>query len=214
MFAAREDVFIPLRETEVFLDQKNASRLWNDLRQEAIKSRKPHLVEKTPRHLRALPLIRALVPKPRFIAMMRDGRDVAASFIKRWGDANVGRKRWIDDNSILHAEQDASDLYILRYEDLIAEPESASRSVCDFAGLPFDPAMLQFHEKERLWFDVKSVARGDGRDGAEHRMLRNWQINQPIFDGRGQWKDKLSQAEVQAFQDPDANMLMKHFGYL
>ena len=37
-----------------------------------------------------------------------------------------------------------SDLFILRYEDLIADPEGALRRVCDFVELPYQPTMLQF----------------------------------------------------------------------
>nr|HPG95320.1 sulfotransferase [Dokdonella sp.] len=35
------------------------------------------------------------------------------------------------------------------YETLLAEPESATRALLEFCGLPFDPACLRFHEVRR-----------------------------------------------------------------
>lgn len=214
MFAARTDVFIPLRETGAFLDAAAAPMRWEALRADALASGKPHLVEKTPGHVRVLPLIRAMVPGARFIAMMRDGRDVAASFIKRFGAAEHGRRRWLSDNAVLLAEAEACDVTILRYEDLIADPERALRSVCTFLDFTYDSRMLDYHRTERRWFDVPATAPGDGRNGIEHRMLRNWQINQPLFDGRGLWKDMLTPEDAAAFEAPEAQAIMAHFGYV
>jgi hypothetical protein len=36
-----------------------------------------------------------------------------------------------------------------QYEGLIASPEEQSRRLIDFIGLPWDPACLTFHEKQR-----------------------------------------------------------------
>ena len=37
------------------------------------------------------------------------------------------------------------DVHVLRYEDLVTEPESACRALCSFLEFPFDGAMLDFH---------------------------------------------------------------------
>lgn len=213
MFASHPDVVIPLEETETFLDPHAAAASWAGLIARAEASGRAHFAEKTPRHIHALDTIRAHVPQARFIMLVRDGRDVAASFIKRTGKALVGARRWRDDNEIVRAAEPAPDTLLLRYEDLIESPEAELRRVCAYAGLPFDPAMLRFHETPRLWFGTTEIRPGSGRHGDEHRALRNWQINQPLFDGRGAWRDLLAPTDLAFFDRPRPRALMAHFGY-
>jgi hypothetical protein len=213
MFASHPQVFIPLRETNCFLDAGEARARWTALRAEAERSGRAHLAEKTPRHVRRIPLIRRLVPGARFVVMVRDGRDVAASFIRRTGAAAVGARRWMDDNRCARAAEGDPDVTILRYEDLIAGPEAALRAVCAFAGLPFAPEMLRYHETVRLWFGAPELAPGSGADGLQHVLLRNWQINQPLFDGRGAWRGLLGAEDLAFFEQDDAREMLEHFGY-
>ena len=213
MFASHPKVFIPLRETEAFLDHETAQTNWAEVIAEARASGKSILAEKTPRHVHAVQLIRSLVPNAQFVVMMRDGRDVAASFIKRFGKAAKGRKRWVTDNEAILPFLGDADVYLQRYEDLIADPEAALRGVCAFTRISYAPEMLRFHETNRLWFGVEDGDRGDGRNGLEHRKLRNWQINQPIFDGRGAWRDLLDEDEIAAFSAGSERALLDRFGY-
>ena len=134
MFASHAEVFIPLRETEAFLARDAVAERLAALLAEARASGRPHLAEKTPRHVRRIAMIRRRVPGARFVAMVRDGRDVAASFIRRLGAAEPGARRWIADNTALGREQDAPDVMVVRYEDLIEAPEAVLRRVCAFAG--------------------------------------------------------------------------------
>lgn len=214
MFAAHPDVFIPLVETEMFLDLDKAQARTDAFMQAARASGKAHVAEKTPRHVYRIPLIRKAARGARFVLLVRDGRDVAASFIKRIGAAEPGRRRWVQENRLVLAERHAPDVHILRYEDLVAEPEAAMRAVCAFAGLPFHPDMLDYHRKERRWFGVERNEKTDGSAGLAHNTLRSWQVNQPIFDDRGKWRKLLSDADRAAFDaDPGAVALMRAFGY-
>ena len=63
------------------------------------------ILEKTPRHIRVLDVIRGHLPRPRFLIVVRDGRDVAASMARRFGDVRVGIDRWIKDNTLAVAER-------------------------------------------------------------------------------------------------------------
>ncbi len=213
MFASHPRIHIPLTETNCFLVRSQARVGWKALRAEARASGREHFAEKTPRHVRRIPLIRRLVPGARFILMVRDGRDVAASFIRRKGSAEFGARRWLADNRLVRAEENAADTHVLRYEDLIADPAAALRGVAEFAGFDFAPEMLRYHETERLWFGVEETRRGTGQEGVEHALLRNWQINQPIFDGRGAWRDLLGPADLGLFEPEDAREMLAHFGY-
>ena len=213
MLAAHPAVFVPTRETETFLDAGLAVERWRALQAEWAASGRPHLAEKTPRHLLCLDRIRALVSRPRFVLLVRDGRDVAASFIKRFGRAEVGARRWLAENRIVRDEARSRDVQVLRYEDVVTEPEQALRDLCRFAGLAFEPAMLEYHRERRMWFGVDELRRGTGKNGSEHRTLRNWQINQPLFDDRGKWRSMLSAGELAPFETPEAQALLRTFGY-
>lgn len=214
MFASHPQVFIPLEETAIFLDPaETAAARWAELAAQAAASGRPHFAEKTPRHLMHLDAIAETVSDARFVMMVRDGRDVAASFLRRDGSAIEGSRRWLRENETLRAAEGRPDTLRLRYEDLVAAPQAALRQVCAFAGLSYDPAMLSFHETPRLWFGTGEIRKGSGRRGAEHRALRNWQINQPLFDGRGRWRDELAPEDVAFFDRPRPRALMTHFGY-
>jgi hypothetical protein len=55
-------------------------------------------------------------------------------------------------------------MFELDYEEMIADQETMSRRLIDFAGLEWDDACLNFHETERTV-----------------RTLSRWQVRQPIY---------------------------------
>lgn len=213
MFAAHPDVFVPLRETETFLDENRASLRLLRLLEEAKVSGKQYLVEKTPRHIYKLDLIRSMVPSARFILTVRDGRDVAASFLKRYRSAQPGMERWITECALVRNELARTDVTLLRYEDLIADTAAELKRLSEFLTIPFSEMMLHYHRVERRWFGVQETRKGTGEAGIEHRLLRNWQINQPIYDDRGAWKAKLQSEELRGFDRGAGRELMEFFGY-
>ena len=48
----------------------------------------------------------------------------------------------------------------------------------------------------------------------EHRELRNKQINSPLFDGRGAWRDLLPPEAAAEFERGELGDFMGLFGYL
>lgn len=216
MFAAHPDVYVPLRETEIFLVPRDqAAVAFESLRQEAIAAGKPFLIEKTPRHIRHLDTIRGLVPTPRFIVPVRDGRDVAASMARRspGQSAAPGIERWIRDNRIVSRERFSADVRVYRHEDLVTAPAFTLRTICEFVGIPFDPGMLDYHRTNRTWFGVEDSVSANGAN-LTHEELRNWQINQPIFNSAGRWRTELSEADLQPLTTGEGRSLMIEFGYL
>ncbi len=186
---------------------------WKALVEEAKASGKTHFAEKTPRHLLRIKRIRSVVPGARFVVMVRDGRDVAASLVRRSGTVEDGLERWVHENSALLRHIGSPDVHVQRYEDLVANPEQNLQAICKFASISWAQEMLEFHKTARLWFGVAQLKQGTGAKGEAHRNRRNWQINQPIFDGRGQWRELLSPSEASMFSEGKAGRLMKHFGY-
>lgn len=100
---------------------------------------------------RNLPKAATLRPDAKIIHLLRDPRDVARSSMGMgWaGLPHYGVEKW----HVAERDWDAHvgafaplNVLELRYEDLITEPEAHLRKVCAFLDLPFDPAMLRYHE--------------------------------------------------------------------
>ncbi|MEJ7797211.1 MAG: sulfotransferase [Solirubrobacteraceae bacterium] len=212
MFAAHPTVFVPLRETYVFKDPARAQERYGALLEEATATRRPFMVEKTPGHIHHIDLIRCTVPRARFILPVRDGRDVVASIARRTGSVDQGIKRWIVDNGIVLAQRDRDDVFTYRHEDLVEDTDGVLRSACAFAGIPFDAAMLDYHQTARLWFGQRRLKEADPSE--KHKAHRNWQINQPVFDNRGRWVDELTPEQVQPLLEGPGLHLMRAFGYV
>jgi hypothetical protein len=145
---------------------------------------------------------------------VRDGRDSVASMAKRYGDLSRAIRRWVDENTIVLAERDRPDVLVYRHEDLISDPPTVVRQVCKFLNLQYSDELLEYHQTPKLWFQQKEIRRGDGKKGPEHRALRNWQVNQPIFDTRGRWRSELSEEDLVELTHGTGRPLMQAFGYL
>lgn len=90
-----------------------------------------------------------VLPEARFIHLLRDPRDVARSCIGMgWaGTTYHGVISWIHTEAEWdRAEVDSEQVIELRYEDLFADIETELKRICVFLDVPFDPAMLQYHE--------------------------------------------------------------------
>jgi hypothetical protein len=213
ILGAHPQIFVPSNETNAFLDEARMAGRVARLQKNTLASGKAYLVEKTPRHVRRMDFIRAKVPGAKFVIIVRDGRDVTASIAKRTdGDFAAALERWVKDNARVLKERRHKDVHVLRYEDIITDSEGTIRKVCDFLGLPYDEAMLRYHEKPANWFGRKEI-RAVGRPGKEHGDLRNWQVNQPIYDGRGRWKTDLPEEFRAKFATGEPREIMSAFGY-
>lgn len=83
---------------------------------------------------------------PHLILLLRDGRAVVNSRIRKYPERDVAEmiedwKRQMADSRALFDGFDGPRL-IVRYEELAEDPGRVMRGVCDFAGLAYDPAML------------------------------------------------------------------------
>ena len=60
-------------------------------------------------------------------------------------------------------DSSAPDLYHeVRYEELVSEPEGTCETLCTFLGLPYDDAMLRFHEGGRCRTPASTQRRRGG----------------------------------------------------
>ncbi|PYV08902.1 MAG: hypothetical protein DMG23_12400 [Acidobacteria bacterium] len=167
------------------------------------KARGKELVgNKTPDSARRMDTLHALWPRARFLHLIRDGRDVALSLMNwpkvrnktpgklptwkedpvstsaLWWELNVRRSR--EAGKLL-----GSQLYReFRYESLLAHPDQVCAELCEFLGLPYDEAMLHYHEASEK--DRPGVEAGHDRE--------------PITPGLRNWKTQMSAEDVEHFE--------------
>jgi hypothetical protein len=102
--------------------------------------------EKTPQHVQHLHALATRFPQARFVHVIRDGRDCAVSFHRRWKrqpELTVFRWKKVVTMGRDQGRRLGGGKYLeVRYEDLTAVPEQSLRRICAFLDLPFHPAVL------------------------------------------------------------------------
>ena len=151
--------------------------------------------EKSPRHLFSIPELTQLYPHARFLCLLRDPRAVVRSERDTtWGSHSVTRitRRWcrVVDAAHHYVRTLPPEIFrIVRYEDLVADPETQLRALCKFLGETFEPQMLQFHQRP-----------------ASEQGFRDdevWKQNtlRSVDAGRvNQWQSDLTAAQVQLIE--------------
>jgi hypothetical protein len=171
---------------------------------------KARWVEKTPRHIYRVREILRYFPAAKIVLMLRDGRDVACSIRDRYGSLEAGIDRWIEDNRAGEPFWDNASVRVVRYEKLVSEFEPTVRAVFAFVGEAFEEAALRFHEKPLYYFSSR-IEKPREVFGENNGLYRNWQMNQPLFDGRGKWR-ALAAEEKRLLKDRAGGMLVE-YGY-
>ncbi|WP_417483610.1 sulfotransferase family protein [Maricaulis salignorans] len=149
----------------------NMAELLTGLIGEPIHGRPGHrLVEKTSLNILAFERLGRLLPEARFVHIVRDGRDVAASLLKRdWRGpdtrpfAHVSQpaaalKYWNDLTGIgLQAETALGPGRVLRlrYEDVVKKPKRSITALLRFLGLEYEPATLNYAGEPIEWIGLE-----------------------------------------------------------
>jgi hypothetical protein len=183
---------------------------------------KPRWGDKTPIYVEHMREISKALPEARFVHLIRDGRDVALSRIRRALDEAppVDRvaRNW--SRRIGDARKQARKLphYMeLRYEDLVTGAEASLRSVCELIELPYDAAMLDYHERaaERLGEMARDLpARGGKahRPGSERLAAHALASEPPRLERIAAWREHMRPEDVSAFE-AEAGDLLDELGY-
>ena len=112
---------------------------------------KPRWGEKTPIYVKSMRKIERALPEARFVHVIRDGRDVALSIRDRAVKEHpIDRiaERWV--RRISRAREQARHLAHyeeIRYENLILDTRPTLERVCELFELPWDDALLNYHER-------------------------------------------------------------------
>ena len=176
----------------------------------AVSAGKYRWVEKTPRHIYRIGRILKWCPDARILLMIRDGRDVACSIQARAGSLEQGIRRWVKDNLAGKKYFKHPNVYVIKYEELVVNFEFALKDLLSFLNEAYEEGMKDYHKIPRKWYSDK-ISKPSTAFGKDHGQYRNWQINQPIFDGRGRWT-QLSAEELSLLTDIAGDMLAE-FGY-
>jgi hypothetical protein len=177
----------------------------------AIAHGKNRWAEKTPKHILRIDSILKQRLDARILLIIRDGRDVACSLQRRHGDLELGIRRWVDHNTEGKKYWDHPKVHVFKYESLITDFETTMKEILAFLGEEYEPQLKDYHKSPRLFYSDK-IEKPDSESKGNHDQFRNWQINQPIFDNRGKWK-QLSEAEKARLHEIGSDLL-NELGYV
>ena len=182
---------------------------------ECLAEQKKRWVEKTPTHIFQIGKFLKIRPQSQFILMLRDGRDVVCSLKYRpqYRQFLERIERWIYDNLAGYSYWNHPQVHVVKYEDLVTNPELTLRKVFEFLGEEYNPKVLEFYRIEKRWYSSEIVKPDKIESKQEHLQNRNWQINQPLFDGRGRWKKEMTEGEKIIFKKKAQKYLLE-FGYV
>jgi hypothetical protein len=137
--------------------------------------------------------------------MCRDGRDVALSLRKHRYSINIPSDAPVDQEGLLELSYCADiwrkfiNLYrpwqrdgrckLLKYEDLVLNPEQTLKDLCEFIDIPFETQMLEFYRSPGL------LSRKD------LNMPHLREIRSKISPDRvSSWKQSLNKTQVESFE--------------
>jgi hypothetical protein len=151
--------------------------------------------DKTPMYMQHLELLERLFPNALYVHLIRDGRDAALSFLavpkgimtEAWGhprDATGFACQWRTEIAAarrLGRRVGAKRYLEVRYEALVDGPEAELRRICDFAGIAYDPAMLEYADA----VDVSAKPHQQSLTKAPTPGLRDWRLQLPAQEVEG-----------------------------
>jgi len=174
----------------------------------ATKRGKPRAGDKTPSYVIHMDLLAGLLPEGRFVHIVRDGRDVAMSYMdvpfgpKDMAEAAVFWRRRVGAGRASGRRLGPGRYLEVWYEELVDQPEDILRRACAFLDLEFDPAMLRYHERaEKILSSIPDQNR---------RLHAN--LSRPPTKRVRDWRREMSPRQLAAFEIV-AGDLLEELGY-
>jgi hypothetical protein len=177
-------------------DQKNIKNIFLAFKKRCEKINKKNICEKTPKHVYKIDEMYRYVKNPKIIVMVRDGRDVVASLFKRYGSFDKAISRWVCDNFAWIEHPNRENFCVVKYEDFVSDPGSTIKKICDYIGIEYYEGVLNYPKNNICYPDIRNGL----IDGELHNKLREYQINQDIYDGTGRYITDLSQTQLEELQ--------------
>ena len=145
-----------------------------------------YFIDKMPMNWSDVLFIREILPNAKFVEIRRNAMDccfsnfthcfsrahAASSSLSDMGNAYVDYVRLMD-----HFDEVAPGLiHHVRYEALVDDPEAEVRGVLDYLDLPWDPAVLSFHESGRT---VRTPSAEQVRRPLNRQGMDAWKAYEP-----------------------------------
>jgi hypothetical protein len=144
------------------------------------------VIDKMPTNFAFLGLIHAALPGARIIHMRRNPLDTCLSIYCQHFESTVTYANDLEDLAHYHLEYErimrhwravlpADVMLEVPYEGLVGEPERWSRTMVEFAGLPWDARCLDFHATERAVITASQWQVRQRISGASVGRWRNYE---------------------------------------
>lgn len=145
----------------------------------AAKEAKRRVGEKTCDHLFVVDEILREFPEAKVICIIRDGRDVVRSISAAWGMRMWSAlcRQWIDFARRARALQrrlPPDRFTMVRYTDLMREPEREMRRLCAFIGEEFEPAQIETGGGRTTVPTYEMAWKGKAREGPDPSRVEAW----------------------------------------
>lgn len=212
ILAEHKDLHVLDYESDMFNEKVTRYPLIRQLEKERKKLSKQYWVEKTPRHIKYIDQIFKLMPQAKIIMMLRDGRDVAVSMKKRFGNIKTGVNRWVNENEKGLKYINDKRVLLIKLEEFVAKPEFYVKKITDHLHINFYKEIMEYHKKT-FKYQKQDAIKTDGV-GDNHQKNRNWQVNQPVFKDTSRWKKEMTNEEIDYIKSNIIFMrLLKKFNY-
>ncbi len=163
-------------------------------------------VDTTPFNTKYCQEIYQTFPDAHYFFLIRDGRDVVNSYLQggkdhfgELADPTFSSHHWNDSIKSYNWLKARRKVNLIRYEELVSNPELILTKICNELGISFDPLMLEYHQE--------ILPEGFKEDN--HRNIRK-----PVFkDSIGRWKKNLDKDSLNKVM-PIIKKNLKVFEYL
>ena len=164
-------------------------------------------VEKTPANRRYMPAIRARFPHAKNLVTIRDPRAILAAQIGLERTRRLGTfstyyciRHWREAATLALGAMRGEDPSVLAvpYEQLVLDTAATMKSVCDFLGVTYDPAVVLTPTKAGKFWAGNSAAETEFSSISVDPLMR--------------WRSELSQDEI-GWVEWHCRELMPAFGY-
>jgi hypothetical protein len=170
-------------------------RFYAELAPEAVVwgDKNPHYA--APANAEVLDTVVELFPGARFIHVIRDGRDVVASLIRKrnadgepWVSFETAHQVWnshVTTGQAFASRAGPGTTFEVRYEDLIADDLGMARRMSDFVGIDLHPAIVEFCENQSR---ERTPMQGPTRDLSRGVEQSDWE---EVVSEHGRKEDSL-----------------------
>ncbi|MDH5570289.1 MAG: sulfotransferase [Gammaproteobacteria bacterium] len=164
-------------------ERSKANLLRSILECYAEKRNKKIFGEKTPMHLRFVNEIMSDFPAAKIICIIRDGRDSILSTLNApWGMAEVPRRleklcvKWRENakKSLKYLNKYPNNFTLLKYEDLLLNPENELKKLCVFIGVKYEQRLLDQNIQSDVVPEWETDWKGNSYKGIDASRIEAW----------------------------------------